>query len=146
MRKILFLCHGNICRSVAAEVIALNYVKEHHKESEFLFLSRALSLEEIGNDIYPPMRRVLEQNEKYIISHYAKMVTKKEMEDYDEIYYMDDSNLRLISYYFGDLVLKCKRLTFYLDNHVVDDPWYTREFLHSYQEIKEAVIAIINAK
>lgn len=146
MRKILFLCHGNICRSVAAEVIALNYVKEHHLESEFQFLSRALSNEEDGNDIYPPMKRVLEMNEKFIISHQARKVTRNEMESYDEIYYMDDSNLRLISHYFPDLVSKCKRLTFYLDNHIVDDPWYTREFLYSYREIKEAVIALINQK
>lgn len=143
MRKILFLCHGNICRSVAAEVIAFNYVKEHHLEDEYLISSRALSTEETGNDIYPPMKRVLEQNEKIINPHYARKVTREEMDFYDEIYYMDDENLYLLKRYFPTYLDKCFPLDPIKD---IEDPWYTRNFLSVYKQIKEAIYNLFSKR
>lgn len=143
MTKILFLCHGNICRSVAAEVVALNYVKKNHLEDKFLFLSRGLSNEEYGNDIYPPMKDELRENGYVFKRHFAQKVSVEEMEEFDCIFYMDDSNYNLIKWYFPSYLSKCHPLTYYLDNSSIEDPWYTDRFAFVLARIIKATEAII---
>ena len=83
--KILFVCHGNICRSPAAEFICKKYLKEIGRDSEFSVSSYAVSLEEIGNDIYPPMKRELTSKGIPFDIHYATRITQR---DYDEADYV----------------------------------------------------------
>lgn len=144
MVKILFLCHGNICRSVAAEIIALNSVKKYHLEDKFLFLSRALSNEEYGNDIYPPMKRELLSRGYTLKPHFAQKVSKEELEEFDHIFYMDNENQYLLERYFGNLASKCELISVYSDNLEIEDPWYTNRYYKVVDQIEKAVLSIIN--
>lgn len=143
MIKILFLCHGNICRSVAAEVVALNYVKTKHLEDNFLFLSRGLSNEEYGNDIYPPMKDELRANGYVFKRHFAQKVSEEEMNEFDYIFYMDGSNFNLLKWHFPEYLDKCHPLTYYLDNSPIEDPWYTDRFTFVLDKIIKSTEAII---
>lgn len=86
MIKILFICHGNICRSVAMEFIFKKLIKEYRKENELYCESRAVSREEIGNDIYPPMKKALTKfNIEYSL-HHAQRITSKDYQDYNYLF------------------------------------------------------------
>ena len=140
--KIIFICHGNICRSVTAEVIAKDIInKKHIKDIEVI--SRALSNEEYGNDIYPPMKKVLLENGYKPERHFARKMSSDEARDADIIYYMDESNLRLLEWYFPNYLDKCHLITEKCGGLFISDPWYTGKFLIAYTEIKEAVEAIL---
>ena len=139
--NIIFICHGNICRSPVAEIIFSDLIKDAHLENEIFVSSRATSLEEIGNDIYPPMKRVL-SNHGYIDEHhYAQRISKQEFESADYIYYMDKNNLYYLERLFGPSD-KFHLISEYLDNIEIEDPWYTDRFEFVYQRIKKAVEAI----
>ena len=79
--NIVFVCHGNICRSPVAEIILSDLIKEAHLDNEIKVISRATSLEEIGNDIYPPMKRVLSNHGYYDVHHYAQRMSKSEFDN-----------------------------------------------------------------
>lgn len=85
MKTIIFVCHGNICRSVAAEYIMKNLLIKYHLEDRFNVISRATSTEEIGNDIYPPMKRALYNKEIPFYQHKAKQITTQDYENADMI-------------------------------------------------------------
>ncbi len=139
--NIIFICHGNICRSPVAEIIFSDLIKNAHLENEIFVSSRATSLEEIGNDIYPPMKRVL-SNHGYIDEHhYAQRISKQEFESADYIYYMDKNNLYYLERLFGPSD-KFHLITEFLDNVEIEDPWYTDRFEFVYQRIKKAVEVI----
>ena len=140
--NVMFVCHGNICRSPVAEIIFLDLIKEAHLDDEIHVSSRATSLEEIGNDIYPPMKRTLSNHGYYDVHHYAQRITRQEFESADYIYYMDKNNLYYLERLFGPSN-KCHLITEYLDNIDVEDPWYTDRFEYVYQRIKKAVEAIL---
>ena len=139
--NVIFICHGNICRSPIAEIIFLDSVKDNHLDIHVS--SRAISLEEIGNDIYPPMKRVMSNHGYYDIHHYAQRITKEEFESADYIFYMDRNNLYYLERLFGPSD-KYHLITEYLDNVEIEDPWYTDRFEFVYQRIKKAVESIIN--
>ena len=136
MKKVLFVCHGNICRSVMAEFIFKNMVSA----DEYYVESAAVSREEIGNDMYPPAKAVLREQGVPFESHRARQVTPADYDKFDEIYVMDDSNVRRIMAIFGeDPEDKVKLL---LDRGIAD-PWYTGDFEISYRDIVEGCKNII---
>ena len=94
MIKILFLCHGNICRSPMAEYVLKDMVKKAGVEGRFEIASAAVSREEIGNPVYPPARRELQKHGITCEGHAARQVTFEDYKHYDRICYMDRSNLR----------------------------------------------------
>ena len=132
MIKVLFICHGNICRSAMAEFICKKY------RSEFYCESRAVSYEEEGNDMYPPAKRCLDRHGVPYTRHYAKRITQKDYDDFDVIYVMDSSNMRYINRIVDDHDHKIKMLC----DYEIEDPWYTGNFEKVYEEIYEGIINI----
>ena len=94
MTKVLFVCHGNICRSPMAEFIMKKMVKDAGKENEFEIASAATSTEEIGNDIYPPAKRTLTLHGIPFERRAARRITAEDYSCFDHIFVMDRNNLR----------------------------------------------------
>lgn len=138
MHKILILCHGNICRSVAGEYILKNMVNKLGLSDDFEIKSKALSSEEIGNDIYPPMKECLKRNGVPFDRHYASRFELKDYNYYDRIYIMDESNLRLINRVVEDVDDKIKFL-----NGYIEDPWYTGNYDKVFRQIEEGCLNIL---
>ncbi len=144
MKTIIFVCHGNICRSPCAEVIAKNYLEKIKVTHKINVYSRALSYEEYGNDIYPKMKKVLsDHHQKYPI-HKADILKENEVIDADYIYYMDEYNYQIIKYTFNKYINKFHLLSELTNNKYIEDPWYTNKFLDVYLSIKKSVICIID--
>ena len=139
MKKILFICHGNICRSPMGEFVMKDLVKKAGRDSEFHIASAAVSREEIGNPVYPPARRELAKHGIRCDGHAAHQITRKELEEYDHIYYMDASNARYLKRLFGEDAATCRPL---LDRDVAD-PWYTGDFTATWNDILEGCSAIL---
>ena len=139
MIKILFVCHGNICRSPMAEFVMKDLVKKAGREKEFHIASAAVSREEIGNPVYPPARRELAKHGIRCDGHAAHQITRKELEEYDYLYYMDASNGRYLRRLFGDDAAKCRSLL----NHDVADPWYTGDFTETWNDVLEGCSRIL---
>ena len=86
------MCHGSICRSPAAAFIARQYLKEIGREGEFDIQVRATSSEEIGNDVYPPMKRELNRRDIPLYPHRATRISRSDYDHADYIFYMDEEN------------------------------------------------------
>ena len=142
MKKIIFVCHGNICRSPVADILFKKKVFELGLEGQFDSSSRATSLEEIGNDIYPPMKKVLLSHNISFVRHYATRITKEEFDTADYIFYMDHNNLYYLERLFGPSN-KFVLLRKYLDNQDIEDPWYTGRFELVFSQIEEAIDSLI---
>ena len=137
MIKILFVCHGNICRSPMAEFVMKKLVCEMGTANEFEISSAATSTEEIGNEVYPPVRKLLD---KYGIStkgKTARQMTKEDYTYYDYIVAMDRFNLRNMARFIGDDPLgKVSLLMSYTDTPGdVADPWYTGDFETTWKDV-----------
>ena len=139
MIKILFVCHGNICRSPMAEFIMKDLVAKAGHSGEYYIASAAVSREEIGNPVYPPARRELMMHGIRCDGHAAHQITRAELDRYDMIYYMDASNARYLRRLFGDGAEKCRPLL----SHDVADPWYTGDFGATWADILEGCQRIL---
>ena len=140
MIKVLFICHGNICRSPMGEFILKDMVKKRGLAERFEIASAAVSTEEIGNPVYPPARRELAKHGIRCDGHAAHRITRRELDHYDRIYYMDRSNARWLERLFpGIWQEKCRLL---LDRDVAD-PWYTGDFTQTYDDIVEGCERIL---
>ena len=139
MIKVLFICHGNICRSPMAEFVMKDLVKKAGREKEFSIASAAVSREEIGNPVYPPARRELAKHGICCDGHGAHQITRSELEGYDHIFYMDGSNARYLRRLFGADAEKCRPLL----SRDVADPWYTGNFTRTWEDILEGCTAIL---
>lgn len=141
MIKILFVCHGNICRSPMAEFIMKALVRAKGVEHQFYIESAAVSTEEIGNGIYPPARRCLTQHGVlFDKSKTARQVTRADYDRFDRIICMDHSNLSWIKYIIpSDPENKIHLMMSYTGHpRDVADPWYTGDFEQTFQDILEA--------
>ena len=139
MVKILFVCHGNICRSPMAEFVMKELVRKAGREAEFSIASAAVSREELGNPVYPPARRELMKHGIRCDGHAAHQITRSELEGYDHIYYMDGSNGRYLRRLFGSDAEKCRPLL----SRDVADPWYTGDFTQTWNDILAGCTAFL---
>jgi len=135
--RILFLCHGNICRSPMAEFVFRHLAAEAGAGGLFEVSSGAVSYEEEGNDMYPPAKRKLTEKGVPFGRHGAHRISCREYEDADLVVIMDRSNRRLLEYIVGDddagkvhMMMEYAGL-----NRDVADPWYTGDFEKAYNDI-----------
>ena len=131
MKKILFVCHGNICRSPMAEFVMKDLVVKAGRSGEFEIASVAVSCEELGNPVYPPARRELQKHGISCAGKTARRITEADLAHFDHIYYMDASNARYLNRLFGNKADKCRPLL----EHDVADPWYTGDFSETWDDI-----------
>ena len=136
MIKILFICHGIICRSPLAEFVMKGLVKKAGLASQFYIESAATSREEIGNPVYPPARRKLAEHGISCDGHAARQLTNADYENYDLLIGMDSANLRNMHRICGgDPDGKLHLLMDYTDRPGdVADPWYTGDFEATWQD------------
>ena len=130
MTKILFVCHGNICRSPMAEFVMKDLVKKAGLEDQFRIESAATSTEEIGNPVYPPARRKLAEHGIDCAGKLARQLENSDYDQYDLLIGMDRANLRNMHRICGgDFAGKLHLLMDYTDHPGdVADPWYTDDF------------------
>lgn len=134
MKKIMFLCHGNICRSPMAEYIFKSISKDYNLKIE----SKAVSAEEIGNPIYPPAARVLNKNNIHFSNHRARQITKSDYDEFDYIIVMESYNIpRLMRIIGSDDQNKVSRLLDFTERPGdIEDPWYSGNFDVVFSQIK----------
>ena len=133
MISILFVCHGNICRSPMGEFILKDLAGKAGREGAFEIASRAVSREEIGNGLYPPARRELQKHGVPCEGHQARQITLEDYRHFDRIYYMDRSNLRYLQRMLPHDPEKIRPLL----HRDVADPWYTGDFETTWDDILE---------
>lgn len=139
MIKILFVCHGNICRSPMGEFILRDLVSRAGRGQDFLIASAAVSREEIGNGVYPPARRELKKHGISCDGHAARQITMADYRNFDRIYYMDQSNARYLARMLPADPEKIRPLL----SRDVADPWYTGDFSAAYEDILEGCKMIL---
>lgn len=139
MIKILFICHGNICRSPMAEFVMKDLVEKAGLKDRFHIESAATSTEEIGNPVYPPARRKLAEHGISCAGHAARQLTRKDYDQFDWLIGMDFANLRNMRRMCGgDEQNKIHLLMDYTHRPgEVADPWYTGNFEATWQDVRE---------
>ena len=144
MIKIMFVCHGNICRSPMAEFVMKKIVAENGLADEFRINSSATSTEEIGNGIHRGTKAKLTEMNIPFTSHHAVQITKSDYKEYDYIVAMDSMNLRNLQRIVGfDSEKKIHRLLDFTNYpRDVADPWYTGNFDVTYTDIENGCNAL----
>lgn len=141
MIKLLFICHGNICRSPMAEFVMKDLVRKAQRSDEFVIDSAAVSREEIGNGIHYGTKEILNRYHIPYTPHYARQMTKKDADDFDLILCMDQSNIRYALRIAGNQNAHKIRT---LLNRNIADPWYTGNFEETYQDVLEGCRNLLN--
>lgn len=138
MIKILFVCHGNICRSPMAEYVMKDLVKKAGLADRFVIRSAATSTEEIGNPVYPPARRKLAEHGIRCDGHAARQLRKSDYAAWDLLIGMDNANFRNMNRICGgDPEGKIHLLMDYTDRPgEVADPWYTNDFERTWRDVE----------
>ena len=146
MYNILFICYGNICRSPMAEMIFKDLIIKNNKRYMMSCVSRATSMEELGNDIYLQAKRKLLQMGITCEAHRATQITKYDYNKFDYIIVMEERNKRDLLRIIGDDPDNKVHLLMEYTNNLKDiaDPWYTGDFDTAYDEINEGCIGLYN--
>lgn len=146
MKKILFVCLGNICRSPMAEFVMKDLVRQMGIERQFEIASAATSREEVGNPVYPPARRKLAEHGISCDGKTSRQITIDDYRYYDYIVAMDHSNLRNLKKMLGeDVDNKISLLMDYTTRPAdVADPWYTGDFDATWNDVIEGCKGLIS--
>jgi protein-tyrosine phosphatase len=146
MIKILFVCHGNICRSPMAEFVTKNMVQRLGRSDEFEIASAATSTEELGNPVYPPARKKLAEHGIGCDGKIARQIKASDYNYYDLLIGMDEANLRSMERCFGgDPEGKIySLLSFAGRSEAISDPWYTGDFEATWQDVNQGCTALLN--
>ena len=144
--SILFVCHGNICRSPMAEFVMKQLVEEAGRSDEFTIASAATSTEEIGNPVYPPARRKLAEHGIGCAGKTARQMTRADYDRYDLLVGMDEANIRNMRRISGgDPEGKIHQLLAFTDRPgEVADPWYTGNFDATWRDVLEGCQCLLN--
>lgn len=145
MIKILFVCHGNICRSPMAEFVMKDMVHKHDMADMFMIASAATSTEEIGNDIHHGTKRKLKEANIPFEHHQASVMRSRDYETYDYLIGMDQANIRnMMRICQGDPDHKIYALLDFTDHpRAIADPWYTGNFDETFQDVQEGCISLL---
>lgn len=145
MKRILFVCHGNICRSPMAEFVMKDLVSKAGRDGDFYIESAATSTEEIGNSVYPPARQMLANHGISCKGKTARQMTRRDYQDFDLLIGMDEWNIRnMIRITGGDpdnKIIKLMNLTSRPGD--VADPWYTGDFTATWRDVTEGCDALL---
>ena len=146
MIKILFVCHGNICRSPMAEFVMKDLAEKAGLSDQFHIESAATSTEEIGNGVYPPARRKLAEHGISCEGHHARQVTRRDYSHFDLLIGMDRANLRNM----GRICGGGSKLHLLLEfagrpNAEVADPWYTGDFEATWRDVLAGCTGLLDA-
>ncbi len=145
MIRMLFICHGNICRCAEEEVVLKQMAGEAGRR-DLRIASAATTREEIGNDIYPPMKKALNSSGYACIPHAARQTVRADYAAWDYIIGMDDENMMDLKYiYGGDPEGKLSMLMDWAGRpgREIDDPWYTRDFAGVLKQIEKGCRGIM---
>lgn len=142
---ILFICHGNICRSPMAEMVMKEMVRQKRLEGKFEISSMAATTEEMGHDIYPPAKRTLQAHHIPYTKRKAALMTRKDYEEADYIIAMDEENMYDLSRLtHGDPDKKISRLLYWAgEKRDVADPWFTGDYEKTYEDIVKGCRAVL---
>ena len=146
MTRVLFVCHGNICRSPMAEFVMKDMVHKRGLDDRFEIASAATSREEIGNPVYPPARRKLAEHSISCGGHHARQMTKADYDRYDHIIGMDHANiLNILRITVGDPDHKISLLLDHAKRagQEVADPWYTGDFDETWQDVWDGCAGLL---
>ena len=146
MKRILFVCHGNICRSPMAEFVMKDLVRKAGREGDFYIESAATSTEEIGNPVYPPARQKLAEHGLSCKGKTARQMNRRDYEEFDLLIGMDTWNIRNMERISGgDRAHKIHRLLDYTQRPGdVADPWYTGNFEATWRDVLEGCQALLD--
>ena len=148
MKKILFICHGNICRSTMSEYVMKYLVSEAGLSDQFYIDSAATSREEIGNPVHPGTQRKLREVGIPCGDHRARQMTRRDYEEFEYLIGMDSWNMRNINRIIGngDSDGKVNRLLDFTDRVGEDiaDPWYTGDFDVTYRDVREGCEGLLS--
>ena len=147
MIRVLFVCHGNICRSPMAEFVMKDLVKKKGEAQNFMIASAATSMEEIGNPVYPEANRTLVAHGLPASNHHAWQLTRADYDRYDFFIGMDQENIyRMRQIFGGDSQRKVGLLLAYTEHpREVEDPWYTGRFDRVFDLITQGCQALLEA-
>ncbi len=146
MIRILFVCHGNICRSPMAQFVMQHLVNQAGREKEFFIDSKATSTEELGNGPYPPVRQKMREVGIPMLPHRASQISRSDYANYDYIIGMDEANIRNMYRIFGGdpdgKILKLR--SFAGSPQDIADPWYTGDFDTTYDQVFAGCSALLD--
>ena len=148
MTKILFVCHGNICRSPMAEFVLKDMVRRTGQADRFLIESAATTSEELGNPVYPPARRMLASHGISCEGKYARKFQRSDYDAFDMLIGMDEENMYDLMHRFGgDPQGKIHNLLDFagMPGKEIADPWYTGDFQSTWDDLQIGCIALLNA-
>lgn len=143
MTKILFVCHGNICRSPMAESVTTHLVKELGV-TDLIIQSAATSTEEIGNPVHLGTQKILRQHGIPLVPHRARQMTPLDGEKYDYLIGMDSANLRNMIRIAGSEEKIHRLLDWSSSPRDIADPWYTGDFERTFQDVWEGCTALLH--